>query len=42
MTTLHEINEKAHTVLRSALGPVDCARYVRQYSLGSGPDQENP
>lgn len=36
MTTLHEINEKARTVLRSALGPVDYARYVQQYSNGSG------
>lgn len=36
MTPLHEINEKAHAVLRSALGPVDYARYLQQYSNGSG------
>ncbi len=36
MTTLHEINVKAQQVLRTALGPVDYARYQQQFSLGSG------
>ena len=36
MTTLHEINQKAQALLRSALGPVDYARYVQQFSNGSG------
>ena len=36
MTTLHEINEKARAVLRTALGPVDYARFFQQYSNGSG------
>lgn len=36
MTTLHEINVKAQQVLRTALGPVDYARYQQQFSHGSG------
>ncbi|MBB5033712.1 hypothetical protein [Prosthecobacter vanneervenii] len=36
MNTLHQINEKARSVLRDALGPVDYARYQQQFSLGSG------
>ena len=36
MTTLHEINQKAKTVLRSALGPADYARYQQQFSNGEG------
>jgi len=36
MNTLHEINEKARAVLRSALGPVDYARYQQQFSSGHG------
>jgi hypothetical protein len=36
MTTLHDINQKAQSVLRTALGPVDYARYQQQFSSGSG------
>jgi hypothetical protein len=36
MTTLHEINQKAQAALRSALGPVDYARYQQQFSTGAG------
>ncbi len=36
MTTLHDINQKARTILRTALGPVDYARYQQQFSNGSG------
>jgi hypothetical protein len=36
MTTLHEINLKAQTVLRASLGPVDYVRYTQQFSTGSG------
>jgi hypothetical protein len=36
MTTLHEINAKAHAILRASLGPVDYARYTQQFSTGSG------
>lgn len=36
MSTLHEINQKAQTVLRTALGPVDYARYQQQFSTGCG------
>ena len=36
MTTLHEINTKAQTILRATLGPVDYARYTQQFSTGSG------
>lgn len=36
MNTLHQINEKARSVLREALGPVDYARYQQQFSSGSG------
>ena len=36
MNTLHQINEKARSVLRAAVGPVDYARYQQQFSLGSG------
>ena len=36
MSTLNEINRKASRVLRTALGPVDYARYRQQFSPGSG------
>jgi hypothetical protein len=36
MTTLHEINTKAHAILRASLGPVDYTRYTQQFSTGSG------
>ncbi len=36
MSTLHQINEKARDVLRTALGPVDYTRYQQQFSSGSG------
>jgi hypothetical protein len=36
MSTIHEINQKAQTVLRTALGPVDYARYQQQFSTGFG------
>lgn len=36
MSTMHQINEKARSVLRAALGPVDYARYQQQFSRGSG------
>lgn len=36
MSTLNEINQKAQRVLRTALGPVDYARYQQQFSHGSG------
>ena len=36
MTTLHEINLKAQSVLRASLGPVDYVRYTQQFSNGTG------
>jgi hypothetical protein len=36
MTTLHEINLKAQSILRTSLGPVDYVRYTQQFSAGSG------
>lgn len=36
MSTLHEINQKAQRALRSALDPVEYARYHQQFSTGSG------
>jgi len=36
MTTLHEINLKAQSVLRASLGPVDYVRYTQQFSTGMG------
>lgn len=36
MSTLHEINQKAQSVLRSALDPVEYARYQQQFSSGTG------
>ena len=36
MSTLHELNRKAHDILARELGPVDCLRFFRQYDSGSG------
>lgn len=36
MSTLHEINQKAQSVLRSALDPVEYARYQQLFSSGTG------
>jgi hypothetical protein len=36
MSTLHEINRKAHSILARELGPVDYLIFFRQYETGSG------
>ncbi|OAI55956.1 hypothetical protein AYO49_05005 [Verrucomicrobiaceae bacterium SCGC AG-212-N21] len=35
MTTLAEINQKAHAVLRRELGPADYVRFLQQFDVGS-------
>ena len=36
MSTLHEINRKAHSILARELGPVEYLIFFRQYENGSG------
>ncbi len=36
MSTLHQINRKAHSILARELGPVDYLLFFRQYENGSG------